>query len=431
MQLARDLAGFTMAESDYLRKAIGKKDAELMAKQGEKFINGAMTVSGLSEEDAKEIWDALEKNGAYQFNKSHSVAYTLISYACMYAKVHYTGEFFCAALSIASDDDLAALVKDAAEFGYHISPPDINSSTNVFEIGYDAAREQKLLHCPLDRIKQVSAKSYEAIEEARKLAPDGKFTSKEHFLSLVQKRACNKRVVENMDKVGAFASIEPEQIDPRHPDRLRDQKELLPNLMMNNVKANRGILIDEHTAEQLTLINNDILAKSEDEHGDPTGITPVIPSFGKKPKFMFITDCASHSEGETGKFANGKSFNYTQSALTAAGLKKSDGYYTGLVKAKKKDKQLTKEEISLWGDTLKREIELLQPAVIVCAGSAVSRFLLPDIRGGWEDLAGKIIYEVKTDCSILLAPNPQMIFIKPDVQNILDNVMMEVAEIIN
>ncbi|MGI1988655.1 DNA polymerase III subunit alpha [Shewanella glacialipiscicola] len=432
MQLARDLAGFTMAESDYLRKAIGKKDADLMAKQGAKFIEGAMSLSGLSEEDATEIWEALEKNGAYQFNKSHSVAYTLISYACMYAKVHYTGDFFAAALSIASDDDIGPIVKDAASFGYNIAPPDINKSTNVFEVGYDAARDQKVLHCPLDRIKQVSAKSYEAIVEARKLTKDGNFESMEHFLSLVQKRACNKRVVENMNRVGAFASIEPEQIDPRHPDRLRDQKELLPNLMVGSVKANRGIAIsDEAIGDELANIIDDINAKAEDEHGDPTGINPVVPNFGKSPKVMVITDCAAFSEDNDGKFASGKSFNYMQSALKAAGMKKSDCYYTGLVKAKKMDKQLTAKEISTWSDILKREIELLKPAVIVCAGGAASRFLLPDVRGGWEDLAGKIIYDVKMDCSILLAPNPQMIYIKPDVQDILNSVMMEVAEIIS
>ncbi|GAL23054.1 hypothetical protein JCM19235_1355 [Vibrio maritimus] len=143
---------------------------------------------------------------------------------------------------------------------------------------------------------------------------------------------------------------------------------------------------------------------------------------------MMITDSAAFSEEKSGKFADGKSFGYTASALEAAGLKKSEGYYTGVVKAKKKDKQLSTEEITHWSHYLDRELELLKPSVIVCAGGAAIRALCPDVKGGWEALSGQVIYDVKRDCSIFFAPNPQMTYVNPDVQNHLDEIFSEVQE---
>lgn len=462
MQLSRDLAGFSMAESDKIRKAIGKKDAALMESIGSKFVEqaqaGWVTVEledgtrkeyhaasisadalagmkvisrepGLNEELAREIWHNIEVNGGYQFNASHSVAYTLISYLCMWLKVNYPAEFFAASLSIAKEDELPSIVKDAEQHKIYIVPPCVNRSSETFEIGYDAIREQHILYAPFNAVKGVSELGVKAILEAREKA-GGSFKDKEHFIECVDRRRINKRVQETLDKVGAFAKIELGSLDPRHPDRLRDQKELLPNLMLRNVKASRCMPIDGYVESQLQVLSDDMRKLCQDEEGCSVGPQPAVPNYGKKPKFMFITDCAAHSEVEAGRFAEGKSFNYTLAALKEAGLKKSDGYYTALVKTKKADKQLTSDEIVRWSHFLDAELELLRPAIIVAAGGAIARHLCPDIKGGWEAIAGQTIYDVKRDCTIIFAPNPQMVYAKPDVQTVLDNIMCEVAEML-
>lgn len=427
MQIARDLCGYTMGESDKLRKVMGKKLPEEMEKQREKFVSGAVSCSGMDEHQASDLFDQIAEFAGYGFNKSHSVAYTLISYLCMWVKVHYPAEFFAAALSIAKEDELPSIVKDAEKSGIYVVPPCINTSTDAFEIGYDMLREQHILYAPLQAVKQVSDNGVKAILKARE-AQGGRFKSKAHFIESVERRLVNKRVQENLELVGAFYAIEPGSLDPRHPDRLRDQKSLLPNLMLRSVKANRPILIDAFVESQLEVLFDDMRKMGLDDEGLTVGPQPVIPTHGKKPKFMFVTDSPAYSECESKRFAEGKSFNYTLSALKEAELKKSDGYYTALVKTKKADKQLTTAEINTWSHFLDAEIELLKPPVIIAAGGAVARHLCPDVKGGWEAIAGTSVYDVKRDCTIIFAPNPQMVYAKPDVQTVLDNIMCDVAE---
>ncbi|BCK65708.1 DNA-directed DNA polymerase [Aeromonas caviae] len=429
MQIARDLCGYTMGESDLLRKVMGKKLPEEMEKQREKFVQGAIDTSGLDPERASELFDQIAQFAGYGFNKSHSVAYTLISYLCMWVKVHYPAEFFAASLSIAKEDELPSIVKDAEKSKIYVVPPCVNKSTDSFEIGYDAMREQHILYAPLQSVKQVSDNGVRSILNARE-AQGGRFKSKEHFIESVERRLVNKRVQENLELVGAFCAIEPGSLDPRHPDRLRDQKVLLPNLMLRTVKASRPILIDEHVESQLEVLFDDMRKMGLDDEGLTVGPQPVIPSYGKRPKFMFITDAPSYSECVSRKFADGKSFNYTLSSLKEAELKKSDGYYTALVKTKKADKQLSTEEINTWSSFIDAEIELLKPPVIIAAGGAIARHLCPDVKGGWEAIAGTSVYDVKRDCTIIFSPNPQMVYAKPDVQTVLDNIMCDVAEML-
>ena len=431
MQIARDLCGYTMGEADTLRKIMGKKEPDKMEKQREKFVAGAVSVSGMDEAQASHLFDQIAAFAGYGFNKSHAVSYALISYQCIWAKTYYPAEFFAAALSIASEGELGRIVKDAYERNIHVVPPDINHSSASFEIGHDSRRCQDILYAPLNAVKGLSENGTKAILEAREAA-GGAFRDKAHFLATVNKRLINVRVQDSLDRVGAFCSIDPSAIDPRHPDRLKDQKELLPHLMINNVKANRFMNIDGFVAVELAKICEEIRALDTDDDGiRSNGQTYCVPTHGKKPKFMFITDCASHSEDKAAAFGEGKSFDYTMIALKEAGLKKSEGYYTGLVKAKKKDKTISNEEITKWFGYLDREIELLKPAVIVAAGGAVARHLVPDVKGGWETISGQVVYDVKRDCSIIFAPNPQMTYIKPEVQDKLIEIMNAVKEMID
>lgn len=243
-----------MAEADALRSAIGKKNMDKMKAIGSDFVEraqaGWVTLSlknggtvevhkhakldcsdgkrrsyseaisdgidyveivseqeGLSKEKAQEIWDAFEKFGGYAFNKSHSVAYSLISYQSMWLKTHYPAEFFAAALTILGEDKHQGLVKDALTYGIRVLPPDVNVSSNRIEIRTLEDGSQAL-YAPFSAVKGCSENGCQAIMRAREKV-GGKFESVAQFDEAVEKRACNSRVRESLHKVGAFASIEP------------------------------------------------------------------------------------------------------------------------------------------------------------------------------------------------------------------------------
>ena len=136
MQTAQILGGYSLGGADLLRRAMGKKKAEEMAKEREKFRAGALATHGMPEAKADEIFDLMEKFAGYGFNKSHAAAYSLLAYHTGWLKVHYTAEFFCANMTVEMDDTdkLKVLYEDAVKhFGISFEPPDINRGRYRFE----------------------------------------------------------------------------------------------------------------------------------------------------------------------------------------------------------------------------------------------------------------------------------------------------------
>jgi DNA polymerase-3 subunit alpha len=421
MQIARDLSGFSMSEADILRKAIGKKDAKLMATMGEKFVEGAQA-SGMSEYAAEALWEDILGFAAYSFNKSHSVAYSVISYLTMWLKIKYPAEFFAASMTVLQEEKLPGLVRDCSRAGILIVPPDINLSTDRFEIGFDKARDCQTLVIPFQRLKGLSQKANAAISDARakRLKEKGCefFESKQEFLDYVAKRVCNIRVQNALDLVGAFAAIE-SQTPAMHPDRVKDQKILLPNLIAEDVKADRDIDLSPFIKKQLLGI------AIEADSCCPTykSMTVVKPAFSAKssPKFMVITDAPNYGEQESGVMLKGKGSADIILALKEAGLKTRNGYFTALSKMQKPkgEKQLPQQMVIDFGPILLKEIEILKPPVIVALGAAAARFLLPDLKGGWEQIANTTHYDSKRDCTIVIGCNPAMLYFNPEHINIL------------
>ncbi len=156
MKASQVLAGFTPGEADTLRKAIGKKKADLMAEMKEKFIKGAVE-RGYDEKKVTELWEDIEKFASYSFNKSHSVAYGYLSYWTAYFKAYYPEEFYCVKLSTEKNDKkFINLLKDAKTHGFRILPPDINKSQADFTIEGD-----KTIRFGLARIKGVGEETAE------------------------------------------------------------------------------------------------------------------------------------------------------------------------------------------------------------------------------------------------------------------------------
>jgi DNA polymerase-3 subunit alpha len=198
MEIARSMAGFSGAEADDLRKAIGKKKRDLMATMKDKFMQG-LEESGTSASVARDLWKLNEAAADYSFNKSHAACYGLISYRTAYLKANYPAEYMAAVISsvMNTKDKVPFFVNRCEEMGIDVMPPDVNSSDHGFVVSENAIR------FGLDAVKNVGHSAVEAILRARDEAP---IASIWDFCERVDTRAVNKRAIECLIKCGALDS---------------------------------------------------------------------------------------------------------------------------------------------------------------------------------------------------------------------------------
>jgi len=220
MQAASSLAGFTLAQSDLLRRAMGKKKKEEMDKQREVFVKGCAKTNGIPKARAERIFTLLEKFAGYGFNKSHSAAYGVVAYQTAYLKANYPVEFLAALLSneMGNTDKLPVILNEAKEMGITVLPPDVNRSGVKFSVeGGTAARQSaaqvsglspqpsnEVIRYGLAAIKNVGTSAVEAILRARN--DGGAFKSVEDFCERVDSRSANRKMLESLIKCGAFDS---------------------------------------------------------------------------------------------------------------------------------------------------------------------------------------------------------------------------------
>lgn len=205
MEIAREFAGFTMAEADTLRKAIGKKQKDLMDSLKSKFIEGAGRVHGVPEAEASAVWETLEKSARYTWNLSHAVAYTLISYWTMWLAANRPVEFFCELINGAGDDGRRrVLLSECARRGIPVEHPLINEAERE-----PTVRDGRIV-LGLAGIKYVGESTLESIFKAREGGPFA------DSFDLKARTKANKRHVEYLLKAGCF----PEEKVPSREDEL-------------------------------------------------------------------------------------------------------------------------------------------------------------------------------------------------------------------
>ena len=212
MQISRDLSGFTGGEADTLRKAIGKKNIEMMGKMKSKFIEGAVELSGADRADMEVFWKQLEDFAAYCFNKSHAACYGLISYWTAYLKAHYP-EAFMAALMTSDADDidrLAIEITECKHMGIKVLSPDVNESFVEFAV----VPGKPEIRFGMAAVKGVGVGVVEEILRARS---EAQFGSIEDFAKRVSSQKMNKKAWDSLIKTGAF-------------DNLGDRSDILFNL---------------------------------------------------------------------------------------------------------------------------------------------------------------------------------------------------------
>jgi DNA polymerase-3 subunit alpha len=200
LKVASDLAGYSLGKADILRKAMGKKKAEMMAEQRNEFVKGAKG-TGITEKKADRIFDLIATFARYGFNKAHSVGYAYIAYQTAYLKAHYPVEFMAATLSseIGNSDRIVTLMEECKRMGIQVLPPDVNESVGKFKVFGDKIR------FGLEAVKNVGESAINSIVAARERY--GKFTSIFQFCEEVDLRAVNKKAVESLICAGAFDSV--------------------------------------------------------------------------------------------------------------------------------------------------------------------------------------------------------------------------------
>ena len=198
MLLSRLLANFTRGESDKLRKAMGKKQMDVLASLQDKFMSGGKA-NGHDEKVLTKIWEDWKKFASYAFNKSHAACYSWVAYQTGYLKAHYPAEFMAANLTVHKDDikEVTKLMDECRALGLSVLEPDVNESELSFTVNSKGA-----IRFGLGGIKGVGEGAVDAIISERE--KNGKYTSIFDFLERVNLQSCNKKTIENLAKAGAF-----------------------------------------------------------------------------------------------------------------------------------------------------------------------------------------------------------------------------------
>jgi len=201
MRIANVLASYSLGEADLLRRAMGKKNAEAMAEQRDRFMSGAAAL-GHPKSPVGEIFDQMAKFSGYGFNKSHSAAYALVAYQTAYLKTHYPVEFMAALLTseTSKPENVVKYIGECREMGIAVEPPDVQASGAQFTPHGAAIR------FGLAAVKNVGGNAIESIIKARQEV-GGRFTSFWEFCEKVDLRVMNKRVIESLIKAGALDTL--------------------------------------------------------------------------------------------------------------------------------------------------------------------------------------------------------------------------------
>ncbi|MBI4428599.1 MAG: DNA polymerase III subunit alpha [Ignavibacteriales bacterium] len=200
IRIASEIGGMSLAQADLLRRAMGKKDKSLMAEQKKKFIEGA-SQNGIDRRIAGEIFDLIEKFASYGFNKSHSVAYSVLAYQTAYLKAHYPAEYMAATLSseMQDTDKIVLLIDECRKLGIQVLPPDMNES------GVNFVVTPKGIRFGLSAIKNVGVSAVENIVRSR--SEKGRFHDMFDFCASVDLRLVNKKTIEGLVQAGVFDSL--------------------------------------------------------------------------------------------------------------------------------------------------------------------------------------------------------------------------------
>lgn len=206
IQIVQTIGGFSLGEADLIRRAMGKKDAKIMADNKEKFLNGA-EYKGFTRQKCEILWELIVKFAEYGFNKSHSAAYAFITFQTAYLKTYYRHEFMAALLTSEKNkpDNINKYIDECRNMGIEVLPPHINYSMRDFSVA-EIDGTKKIIY-GFSAIKGIGEKPIENIINARGECNGGKFSSLEEFLSKMDARVINKKALDSLSKSGSLSNL--------------------------------------------------------------------------------------------------------------------------------------------------------------------------------------------------------------------------------
>lgn len=297
MSIIHQLGGLSLIEAENARKYIKKKKMKELNALGDEFIKGAIS-NGCPEDEAKVIWDKMNAFSSYSFNKSHAVAYTLMSYWSQWFKVNYPLEFWTTSLQYAAESDIPWRLSEMKKIGndIEIRQPDINYS----EMNFTCDKDNNRIFYSLNKIKGVGEVAVKNIVDTRQ--EGGQFFSLEEFLSRVPSKV-NKSVVKWLIIAGAFDLLE----DVQQP---RDRRKLLEKYLME-IKGDKA-LPDEYNTEEAKISNSFWILEQKRLTGfGEVNYESMLPN--KKMKRLFVNDSEFFiTKDETEVCIAGKLLTFTE-----------------------------------------------------------------------------------------------------------------------
>lgn len=281
LQIANVLAGYSLAEADILRRAMGKKEISIMNKEKKRFIKQAQD-KGYSKAIAEKVWSFVERFAGYGFNKAHSASYAMIAYQTAYMKTNYPVEYMTALMTAESgkEDKLTMSLEECRDMGIVVLPPDINKSGDDFTIEeHKSSLENKAVRFGLQAIKNVGSAAIEDILKERTMAGD--FRSYTDFLARVDGQKVNKKIVESLVKVGGLDQFGKRSVLLKELDRIRQnvvktktslnssQKGLFDTFEVDSsalVKDSFEVDLDEYPNDELVAMEKELLGIYLREH---------------------------------------------------------------------------------------------------------------------------------------------------------------------
>ncbi|MBU4565124.1 MAG: DNA polymerase III subunit alpha [Desulfarculus sp.] len=418
MQVAMALCGFSGAQADTLRKGMGKKKPEVLAKLRVDFIAGAQTTSGISEELAGNLFSEIEAFASYAFNRAHSVEYALISYASMYLKIHYPLEFMAAMLSNTEDaDKLPMYLKECDRLGVPLLPPDLYRSEAGMTIDGGALR------VGLSVIKGVGTAALTAISEA---GPSHDLFS---FAAKVERRKCNKGVISAILKAGAGANTD--AVTARLLTNLDDvlagkvtnltdlPEEIGPLYQEDLLEDARRLALGPYYKPRVRLCqmpqDGPALAKATKgldgcgacALGQHSGNPKPVPAYaGATAKVVVVTDFPGRDEEQAKAILVGND-GYKALLirhLKQAGLTIEDCYFTSLYKCRPANNSLPEDPPSICHQWITGELEALHPKLILAMGRGAAAFF--GHKRGILASCGQVIYSKYFQAQVVLCVAP-------------------------
>lgn len=392
MRIFAEIGGFTWAHADQMRKIIGKKlGLDEFNKHKEEFAKGCMA-KGVNAVVADDLFDHMASSASYSFNKSHAVAYSMISFWGMYLKVNYPAEFLAGYLTRATDDHTPEIVKEAARLQIKIQMPCINKSTSKYEV-----LSSDTILAPLNAIKGVGGKAVIEILKARASDP---YLSIDDMKVRVYRRVVNVRVIGLLEKAGAFESLGIVCADEAQDSK--NKAELLP--VFSQLPS-----LDKSSGSH---VSGTALAQLKREYrlcAKLTHKTTMEPVAGAAPSVMVINRPQKNEK----RHLKADGTRYFMDVAQEMGFTEDDFYYTSLLKCQPDGGPAAKDCQIRCQDFLKKEIEAVRPKVIFCCDGELAQYFagkkLPISK-----LAGSFIYNKMLDTYIVFSVSPQYAYYQPE-----------------